>query len=259
QPAEPTSPFDEIRRTRPDGSEFWSARELMPLLGYEKWERFADAVGRAVVSMEVQGHDSGREASRLREPFGRTRQLGENFHLSRFACYLVAMNGDPRKAEVAAAQAYFAVQTRAAETQPRRELTFEEKTLEVIRGLAERVDAQQRELAVAAPKAEFYDELMDANGSYSMEAAAKALGYGRNVLFRELRRIGVLQGNNLPYQRHAHHFKIVPGTYRNRSGETVPTATTYVLPSGLEYIRKRLAAAQEAIEAAGILTPGVTE
>lgn len=111
-----SSPFDQARQARADDSEYWSARDLMPLLGYEKWDRFADAVERAVVSMAAQGHDVNVEASRLREPSGATNQMREDFHLSRFACYLVAMNGDPRKPEVAAAQAYFAIRTREAET-----------------------------------------------------------------------------------------------------------------------------------------------
>lgn len=112
------SPFDQIRQVRAGGTEFWSARDLMPLLGYDKWERFADAVERAIVSMAAQGHFVDQEASRLREPSGRTNQMREDFHLSRFACYLVAMNGDPRKPEVAAAQSYFAIRTREAEVRP---------------------------------------------------------------------------------------------------------------------------------------------
>lgn len=113
------------------------------------------------------------------------------------------------------------------------------------------IDAEQRaEVAEARnvemePKADFYDDLMDADGTYTMNAAAKMIGWGRNVMMRELRKTGVLQGNNLPYQRWAHHFKVVPGTYVNPSGETVPTATTRVLPSGIAFIRTKLAGALE--------------
>jgi phage antirepressor YoqD-like protein len=109
------------------------------------------------------------------------------------------------------------------------------------------IDAQQmltekdQQIAVLAPKAEFYDDLMDADGTYSFLAASKILGWGRNVMMRELRRSGVLQGNNLPYQRYEHHFKVTPGTYTNqKTGELVPTATTTVRPSGLEFLRKKL-------------------
>lgn len=108
------SPFDAIRRVRPDGSEFWSARELMPLLGYEKWERFAETVERAVAALIAQGANVEENVSRLREPIAKTTR--EDFHLTRFAAYQVAMCGDPRKPEVAAALAYFAIRTREAET-----------------------------------------------------------------------------------------------------------------------------------------------
>ncbi|WP_051422914.1 phage antirepressor [Arthrobacter sp. MA-N2] len=109
------------------------------------------------------------------------------------------------------------------------------------------------QLEVLAPKAEAYDELMDADGLYSMQAAAKALGYGPNILYRDLRRLGILQGNNLPYQRHMHHFDVKLGSYRNRAGETVPTTTTMVRPAGLDFLRKKLAQAKQ--DAAGADAP----
>lgn len=120
---------------------------------------------------------------------------------------------------------------------------------DALRELANEVDA--RELVEARnaelePKAEFYDELMDADGSYSMQAAANIIGWGRNVMMRELRRRGVLQGNNLPYRRYAHHFKVVPGTRTHpHTGDLIPTATTHVLPSGIPFIRRKLAGALE--------------
>ncbi|MDZ7886566.1 MAG: phage regulatory protein/antirepressor Ant [Mycobacterium sp.] len=102
--------------------------------------------------------------------------------------------------------------------------------------------AKDERIAELTPKAEFFDELMDADGSYTLQATANMIRWGRNVMMRELRRAGILQGNNLPYRRYAHHFKVIPGTrVHPKSGDVIPTATTHVLPTGVEFIRKRLA------------------
>lgn len=114
---------------------------------------------------------------------------------------------------------------------------------EALRQLA---DASEQ-LEAVVPKAEAYDALMDASGLYSMQAAAKALGYGPNILYRDLRRLGILQSNNLPYQRYAHHFDVKLGSYRNKRNELVPTATTMVRPAGLDFLRRKLARAAEAV------------
>ncbi|WP_394329654.1 BRO family protein, partial [Mycobacteroides abscessus] len=96
-----------------EGREYWSARALMPLLGYDSWRRFADAISRAKIAARNSGHEVTRLfANAVKKSEGRN---AEDYHLSRYACYLVALNGDPRKPEIAAAQTYFVIKTREAE------------------------------------------------------------------------------------------------------------------------------------------------
>ena len=98
--------------------EFWYARELMPLLGYERWENFEKAILRAMDSCTTGGVESSdhfREVTKM-VPLGSGAQRGvKDYLLTRYACYLIAQNGDPKKEEIAFAQGYFAVQTRKQE------------------------------------------------------------------------------------------------------------------------------------------------
>jgi hypothetical protein len=112
------SPFDSILRVDGD-KDYWLARELMPLLGYKQWRRFADAIDRAKVACEIAVTSTKSHFLDLPgSANGRGKgSIGEDCRLSRYACYLVAMNGDPRKTEIAQAQSYFAIKTREAETQ----------------------------------------------------------------------------------------------------------------------------------------------
>ena len=105
--------FEELKKTNEHGAEFWSARELQPLLGYGQWRRFEDAINRAMVSCGQSGnapenHFAG--AGKMVVIGSGSNRKVDDFHLSRFACYLIAQNGDPRKPEIAAAQKYFAIQ-----------------------------------------------------------------------------------------------------------------------------------------------------
>jgi DNA-damage-inducible protein D len=237
------SPFDAIQLP----GERWSARALQAATKYSRWEDFAKIIERAIASARNSGHDAAQSFSEITEKptgGGRPRQ---DYLLSRFGAYLTVMNGDPNMPEIAAAQAYFAIKTREAETAPA--LTGSELLAAAVLEAQSMIAAKDQQIAALEPKAEFFDNLMDANGLYSMESVAKSIGYGRNVMMRDLRRLGILQGNNLPYQRHAHHFKVIPGTYANRkTGELVPTATTWVRPSGLDYLRRKLAEAVEAVQ-----------
>lgn len=110
--------FEDLKKINEYGAEYWSAREIQPLLGYSQWRRFEDAVKRALTSCK----QSGNEPTYHFAGAGKMIDIGKggvrdvpDYHLSRFACYLIAQNGDPRKPEIANAQKYFAIQARRQE------------------------------------------------------------------------------------------------------------------------------------------------
>ena len=110
--------FEDLKQVNDHGAEYWSARELQPLLGYSQWRRFEDAIKRAQLSCEQSGNDPADHFAGAGKMIGLGKggqREVENYQLSRFACYLIAQNGDPRKPEIAQAQKYFAIQTRRQE------------------------------------------------------------------------------------------------------------------------------------------------
>ena len=110
--------FEELKRSNEHGAEYWSARDLQPLLGYSQWRRFEQAIERAITSCNASGNNSAHHFADAGKPIPGGKgavQVVQDYHLSRFACYLIAQNGDPRKPEIALAQKYFAVQARRQE------------------------------------------------------------------------------------------------------------------------------------------------
>ena len=107
--------FEDLKKTNEHGAEYWSAREIQPLLGYTQWRRFEDAINRALTSCKQSGNEPENhfaDAGKMVElGSGSSREIPD-YNLSRFACYLIAQNGDPRKTEIANAQKYFAIQAR---------------------------------------------------------------------------------------------------------------------------------------------------
>jgi hypothetical protein len=111
-----TSPLDSIRQYDEKGGEFWKARKLQGLLGYKTWQKFEDAIDRAVLSCENSGELKANHFNHLPGSVKSSGRTGDDWRLSKNACRLIAMNGDPRKVEIALAQAYFSARVQEAET-----------------------------------------------------------------------------------------------------------------------------------------------
>ncbi len=114
-----TNHFDDLSQTLPeDGIEFWFARDLMEPLGYARWENFLTVIRRAIDSCETTGcavSDHFRGVTKMVKLGSGAERPVDDFMLTRYACYLIAQNGDPRKEAIAFAQSYFAIQTRKQE------------------------------------------------------------------------------------------------------------------------------------------------
>lgn len=128
--------FESIKKINDYGVEYWEARELMLLLGYKNWRDFENSINRAKIScknsnQELENHFEGalKMIKIAKNTAKEAIRKVNDYHLSRYACYLIAQNGDPRKREIALAQTYFAVQTRRQELSD--QLTENQKRLYV--------------------------------------------------------------------------------------------------------------------------------
>jgi DNA-damage-inducible protein D len=276
------SPFDAIRRVDEHG-EHWTGRDLMPVMGYDRWQRFEEAIKRAMVACRNAGVDPDTQFSQVSELTG-AGNLGAqergDYRLTRYAAYLVAMNGDPRKPEIAAAQTYFAVKTREAETRQaerapavitldvdeyERLLDGGKQMVAKIREQQAQIEAQQQELDEVHAYADDLEEdaeafrniVKDDGRDFSVRKTAGFLrrsdpriDIGQNQLFEKLRKWELIDRWNEPYRKWSRYVTSMPKKFTDpHTGERrwAPKDQVRITWAGLALLRRKLI---EEIEAA---------
>ena len=147
--------FESIKHTNEDGNEYWTARELQEVLDYTEWRKFENVIAKAKKSCENSGIsvvEHFADTGKLSKRANNVEVVIQDYKLTRYACYLIAQNGDSRKKVVALAQTYFAVQTRKQEI------------------------SEQEYSSLTEDEKRFYQRNLTKKGNYSLNQTAKNAG-----------------------------------------------------------------------------------
>jgi len=256
--------LDDLRVVTLTDGEVWSARDLMDAAGYTDWRNWSKAIDRAIASVNASGLNAGDHFVGSNKMVdlgsGGKRQI-EDVEITRYGCYILFQNADASKPEIAAAQAYFAVQTRRQEVEPA-QAQFDPTSIagvEMILAAASTALARVKELE---PKAEAWDELAAAKGDYPVSEAAKMLARagvptGPQRLFEQLASMHwIFRNGHGAWEPYATvvdlgYLASKPQSHEHpRTGERiVDPAQVRVTIKGLERLRQRLTSALKAVSA----------
>ena len=181
--------FEEIKHISADGSEYWSARDLQWLLSYKDWRNFEIVIEKAMEACKKAGNSKFDHFVGVNKmiPTGKTAEREVfDIHLTRYAAYLIAQNGDPRKQEIAFAQAYFAVQTRKQEI-------IEQKLLDHERiQVREKLTQTEKQLTGLA-----FERGVDGMGIARIRSKGDAVLFGGNSTKSMKQKLGVSDDRSL--------------------------------------------------------------
>jgi DNA-damage-inducible protein D len=253
--------LERVKRVSSTAEEYWLAREINDLLGYPTWREFESVIERARASFVQNGIEPSHQivlTHKMMEVGKGAQRQGDDYFLSRAACYLIAMNGDPSKAQIAAAQAYFAIKTRQMEileqdeSPDRRRVAARERVTQSFRrvsGVAKDVGVQRHALFHDARYQGLYggrgtrevkrlkglgetDNLFDFAGALELSAHEFQMNLAANVLAKEN-----VKGEQRAIATNRKVGEHVRSTIKN-SGGTLPE--TLKLEEPIKNVKKRL-------------------